>query len=92
MFLAERRGLKTNLFKEVQLRSDIGIHIILDLVAYYIQPREIMFSPGLEPFRCSCLRNRAYDWRHICERHQTSQSHIHGFAEFEQPHDLASAV
>jgi hypothetical protein len=82
MFSAERLRLEINLFEEVELRSDIGIQTILDLVAYYLQPREVMFRPGLEPSKCSCSRIRAYDWRHIYECHQTSQSHIHGFAEF----------
>lgn len=82
MFSAERLRLEINLFKEVELRSDIGLQTILDLAAYYLQPREIMFRPGLEPSKCSCSRKRAYDWRHIYECHQNSQSRIHGFAEF----------
>ena len=82
MFSAERLRLEFNLFEEAELRSDVGIQTVLDLVAYYLQPREVMFRPGLEPSKCSCSKPRAYDWRHIYECHQTSQSSVHGFAEF----------
>jgi len=82
MFSAERLRLEINLFEEVELRSDIGIQTILDLTAYYLQPREVMFRPGLEPSKCSCSGNRAYDWRHIYECHQTSQSGIDRFVNF----------
>jgi hypothetical protein len=81
MFSAERLRLEINLFEEVELRSDIGIQTTLELATYYLQPREVMFRPGLEPSKCCCSRKRAYDWRHIYECHQTSQSGDSGFAE-----------
>jgi hypothetical protein len=81
MFSAERLRLENNLFQEADLRSDLGIQTVLDLTAYYLQPREVSFRPGLEPSKCSCLGNGGYDWRHVYECHQTSQARKHGFAE-----------
>lgn len=78
IFSPERRRLEVNLFEEVELRSDIGIQTILDLTAYYLQPREVIFRPGLEPSMCACSEN---DWKHVYDCHQTSQSRISGFAE-----------
>ena len=82
MFSAERLRLENNLFQETELRSELGIQTVLDLTAYYLQPREVSFRPGLEPSKCSCLGNGGYDWRHVHECHQTSQGRKHGFAEF----------
>ena len=68
MFSAERLRLENNLFQETELRSELGKQTVLDLTAYYLQPREVPFRPGLEPSKCSCSSNRAYDWRTLRNR------------------------